>query len=83
MPILAFVLLSVSIVAIAFDPNQIAALYFGVPFVIACYVIFWWRYTRRGAKPRLLIDEEAPVAAPDGTATETGRGRSPERSAEH
>ena len=48
-----------SIVAIAFDPNQIAALYFGVPFVIACYVVFWWRYTRRGAKPALLVDEEA------------------------
>ncbi|WP_374953182.1 amino acid permease [Pseudoclavibacter sp. RFBJ3] len=61
-PILAFALLSISIVAIAFDPNQIAALYFGVPFVIACYVVFWWRYTRRGAKPALLVDEEAASA---------------------
>lgn len=45
-PILAFVLLAISMVAVAFDPNQVAALYFGVPFVIACYVYFWWRHGR-------------------------------------
>ncbi|WP_437127388.1 amino acid permease [Microbacterium algihabitans] len=50
-PILAFVLLLASIVAIAFDPNQVAALYFGIPFVVACYLFFRWRYGRRGATP--------------------------------
>ncbi|WP_144832284.1 amino acid permease [Microbacterium sp. BH-3-3-3] len=58
-PILAFVLLLASIVAIAFDPNQVAALYFGIPFVVACYLFFWWRYGRRGATPVALVDEEA------------------------
>jgi S-methylmethionine transporter len=61
-PILAFVLLGVSIVAIAFDPNQVAALYFGIPFVVACYLFFWWRYGRRGAAPAAVVDEEAPAA---------------------
>ncbi|RZU63040.1 amino acid permease [Zhihengliuella halotolerans] len=36
-PILAFSLCLVSLVGIAFDPTQAAALYFGVPFVAACY----------------------------------------------
>ena len=50
-PVLAFVLLLVSVIAIAFDPNQVAALYFGIPFVGLCYLFFWWRYGRRGARP--------------------------------
>ncbi len=66
-PILAFVLLGVSIVAIAFDPNQVAALYFGIPFVAGCYLFFWWRYGRRGVAPVAVVDEEAPAApAPEG-----------------
>jgi S-methylmethionine transporter len=60
-PILAFVLLTASIVAIAFDPEQAPALYFGIPFVGLCYLFFWWRYGRKGVTPRAL-DEEAPVA---------------------
>ncbi|KQT72192.1 amino acid permease [Microbacterium sp. Leaf436] len=60
-PILAFVLLTASIVAIAFDPQQVAALYFGLPFVGLCYLFFWWRYGRRGVKPAAL-DEEAPAS---------------------
>ncbi|MGR0161347.1 amino acid permease [Paenarthrobacter nitroguajacolicus] len=43
-PILAFTLCLVSLVGIAFDPSQIAALYFGVPFVAACYLFFHFRY---------------------------------------
>lgn len=43
-PILAFSLCLVSLVGIAFDPNQIYALYFGVPFVIGCYVFFHFKY---------------------------------------
>jgi len=60
-PILAFVLLTASIVAIAFDPQQVAALYFGLPFVGLCYLFFWWRYGRRGVRPAAL-DEEAPAS---------------------
>lgn len=62
-PILAFVLLSISIVAVAFDPNQVAALYFGVPFVIACYVFFRLRYGKGGEKTSIdpRRNEEADV----------------------
>lgn len=49
-PILAFVLLFISLVGIAFDPTQIVALYFGIPFTIACYVFFWLRYGRDAKK---------------------------------
>lgn len=45
-PILAFSLCLVSLVGIAFDPNQIYALYFGIPFVIGCYVFFHFKYGR-------------------------------------
>ncbi|MEV7607684.1 amino acid permease [Paenarthrobacter sp. NPDC089322] len=50
-PVLAFVLCLVSLIGIAMDPSQIAALYFGVPFVAACYLFFRFRYggrTRKG-----------------------------------
>lgn len=45
-PILAFSLCLVSLVGIAFDPNQIYALYFGVPFVVGCYMFFHFKYGR-------------------------------------
>ncbi|WP_458112712.1 amino acid permease [Arthrobacter sp. R1-13] len=45
-PILAFSLCLVSLVGIAFDPNQIYALYFGIPFVIGCYAFFHFKYGR-------------------------------------
>ncbi|KUM35618.1 amino acid permease [Arthrobacter sp. EpRS71] len=48
-PILAFALCLVSLVGIAFDPTQVAALYFGIPFVAACYLFFHFRY---GAKAK-------------------------------
>lgn len=59
-PILAFVLLTASIVAIAFDPDQAPALYFGIPFVLPGYGCFWVRYGRRGARP-VPVNEEAPI----------------------
>ncbi len=49
-PILAFTLCLVSLVGIAFDPNQIAALYFGIPFVAACYIYFHFRHGRTAVK---------------------------------
>ena len=55
-PILAFSLCFISLIGIAFDPNQVAALYFGVPFVGACYALFYLKYGRkaRTAAPSLL-----------------------------
>ncbi len=70
LPIVAFVLLLVSVIAIAFDPNQVAALYFGIPFVGACYLFFWWRYGRRGAKAPAVVSEEAPVEVGEDPAAE-------------
>jgi S-methylmethionine transporter len=49
-PILAFTLCLVSLVGIAFDPNQVAALYFGIPFVAACYIYFHFRHGRAPVK---------------------------------
>jgi S-methylmethionine transporter len=46
-PILAFSLCLISLIGIAFDPNQIAALYFGIPFVAACYAFFHFKYGRK------------------------------------
>ena len=37
-PILAFTLCAVSLIGIALDSSQVAALYFGIPFVVLCYV---------------------------------------------
>lgn len=50
-PVLAFTLCLISLIGIAFDPNQIAALYFGVPFVGACYAFFYFKY---GRQPRTV-----------------------------
>ena len=62
LPILAFVVLLISVVAIAFDPNQVAALYFGVPFVGACYLYFWLRHGRKGQQHTPRVNRES---APD------------------
>lgn len=51
-PILAFTLCVVSLVGIALDPAQAPALYFGVPFVAACYLYFHLRHGRRAAAAR-------------------------------
>ncbi|MEV0196037.1 amino acid permease [Nonomuraea sp. NPDC050691] len=45
-PVLAFALCLVSLVGIAFDPAQVAALYFGIPFVAACFVYYRLRHGR-------------------------------------
>jgi S-methylmethionine transporter len=46
-PILAFTLCVVSLIGIALDPAQAAALYFGIPFVAACYLWFHFRHGRK------------------------------------
>nr|WP_251053835.1 amino acid permease [Microbacterium sp. ISL-59] len=63
LPIVAFSLLLLSIIAIAFDPNQVAALYFGIPFVAACYLFFWWRHGRKGKRDVVQDHEAEPVDA--------------------
>lgn len=49
-PILAFTLCAVSLIGIALDSSQVAALYFGIPFVIVCYVYHYFRYGRVAGK---------------------------------
>ncbi|MFF4615098.1 amino acid permease [Nonomuraea jabiensis] len=46
-PVLAFGLCAVSLVGVALDPAQVAALYFGVPFVAICYMYYHLRHGRR------------------------------------
>lgn len=46
-PVLAFTLCLASLIGIAFDPNQVAALYFGVPFVAGCYFVYYAKYGRK------------------------------------
>jgi S-methylmethionine transporter len=48
-PILAFTMCVISLVGIALDPNQVAALYFGIPFVAACYAYFYLRHGRKSS----------------------------------
>lgn len=38
-PILSFLMCLASLIGIAFDPTQRVALYFGVPFIAACYIV--------------------------------------------
>ncbi|MGT2925700.1 amino acid permease [Streptococcus cuniculipharyngis] len=48
-PILSWItimLLLVSIVGIAWDPSQRAGLYFGIPFMVACYVYHYVRFRK-------------------------------------
>src|SRR6476661_5687545 len=52
-PILAFSLCLISLIGIAYDPNQVAALYFGVTFVGACYAFFYFKYGRRARANQL------------------------------
>ncbi|QHK19258.1 amino acid permease [Pseudarthrobacter psychrotolerans] len=52
-PILAFSLCAISLIGIAFDPNQVAALYFGVSFVGACYAFFYFKYGRKARANKL------------------------------
>ncbi|WP_210608356.1 amino acid permease [Priestia flexa] len=48
-PILAFLLCLASCVGLAFDPSQRIALYCGIPFVLLCYAVYYWR-RRKGLK---------------------------------
>jgi S-methylmethionine transporter len=45
-PVLAFALCLAALVGVALDPTQVAALYFGIPFVAGCYLYYYLRYSR-------------------------------------
>ena len=38
-PIRLFLMCLASLIGIAFDPTQRVALYFGVPFIVVCYIV--------------------------------------------
>ncbi|WP_159612754.1 amino acid permease [Glutamicibacter sp. JC586] len=44
LPIIALILLTASLLGVGFDPVQRAALYFGVPFTLACLGYYRWRH---------------------------------------
>lgn len=65
LPLLALAACVISLIAVAFDPSQVAALYFGIPFVGLCYLVHWLN-TRRN--PQAIT---SPAAfAPHGSAQE-------------
>lgn len=49
-PILAFGFCLLSLVGVAMDPTQATALYFGIPFVAACYLYFYFRHGRKAGR---------------------------------
>jgi S-methylmethionine transporter len=53
LPIAAFVLCLISLIGIGFDPTQATALYFGIPFVAACYAYFHYKYGRHQNKQKV------------------------------
>jgi S-methylmethionine transporter len=76
-PILAFVLLLIAVIASAFDPNQFAAVAFGVPFTVASYVYFWFRFSRPAAKRRALASESSLTSDAPSIAVEPKPGAQP------
>ncbi|NEN85930.1 amino acid permease [Paenibacillus elgii] len=46
-PILAFVLCSASCIGLYFDPEQRVALYYGIPFVVLCYLIYYLKNRKK------------------------------------
>ncbi|KQB87574.1 Amino-acid permease RocE [Corynebacterium lowii] len=53
-PYLTLAACLVSLVAVAFDPNQVAALLFGVPFVVLCLAIYYLVVAPAGRSPQGL-----------------------------
>lgn len=54
-PIVAFLLLLASCIGIAFDPSQRLALYCGLPFMVACYLYY---YYTKGRKNLLIATKD-------------------------
>lgn len=48
-PLGALISCGLACIGIAFDPEQRVALYFGLPFIALCYLVFYWTRTRKSA----------------------------------
>lgn len=46
LPYVTITLLVISIIGIAWDASQRAGLYFGIPFIIVCYLYHYWRFKK-------------------------------------
>ncbi|MFC3927775.1 amino acid permease [Streptococcus caprae] len=46
LPWITTILLAISIIDIAWDPSQRPGLYFGIPFMMICYVYHYWRFKK-------------------------------------
>lgn len=44
LPYITIMLLLISIIGIAWDASQRAGLYFGIPFILLCYLYYYWRH---------------------------------------
>ncbi|WP_024786286.1 amino acid permease [Streptococcus mutans] len=44
LPYITIMLLLISIIGIAWDASQRAGLYFGIPFILICYLYYYWRH---------------------------------------
>lgn len=44
LPIIALILLTISLIGVGFDPVQRPALWFGIPFTLACLGYYRWRH---------------------------------------
>ncbi|UOQ91856.1 amino acid permease [Halobacillus shinanisalinarum] len=58
-PILCLVMCVGIFVFTAFDPTQRTSLYWGFSFVAACYLFYYFRYTRRKANAPILTKEQS------------------------
>jgi S-methylmethionine transporter len=65
LPIAAFILCVISLIGIGFDPTQATALYFGIPFVAACYAYFHFKHVRGKKAPKDQEDSQPQkISAP-------------------
>ncbi|ALG30155.1 amino acid permease [Glutamicibacter halophytocola] len=64
LPVIALVLLGASLIGVGFDPVQRPALYFGVPFTLACLAYYRWRHGSGVFSPQ----REAEVVGTKSTA---------------
>jgi S-methylmethionine transporter len=64
LPIAAFILCVISLIGIGFDPTQATALYFGIPFVAACYAYFHFKHGRGKKAPKDQDPKPQKINAP-------------------
>ena len=57
LPYAALTLLVISLIGVAFDPSQSAALLFGIPFTLVCLGYFRWRHGAGVFRPMARVAE--------------------------